>query len=88
MRGVLKNGIYTKTEKESGKLRMSGGSWSINLQDLDISKADTIVYETETASYTISTNDARKYGFQIRLGGELKLVIPVKYWERKEHSGK
>lgn len=88
MRGVLKNGVFTKTEKESGKLRMSGGSWSINLQDLDITRTDKIVYETESATYTISTTDALKYGWQMRLGGELKLVIPIKHWERKPHNGK
>ena len=88
MRGVLSNGVYTKTEKESGKLRMSGGSWSINLQELDITTTDQIVYETESATYSISTTDALEHGWQMRLGGELKLIIPIKHWERKPHSGK
>lgn len=83
MRGTVKDGVYTKLEKESGKLRMSGGSWSINLQDIDLNQIHKIVYQTEKSTYTISAQDAERHGWRTKLGGELKLVVPLKYWENK-----
>ena len=32
--GGVKDGVYTKHEKESGLLKMSGGSWTLNLDDI------------------------------------------------------
>lgn len=79
--GVVKDGVYFKKEKEKDQLRMAGGSWSINLADVDFDKAHTIVFCTDTAHYIISATDAQFHGFERTLGGEEKLVVPLKYWE-------
>lgn len=85
-RGQIVDKVYTKYEKEAGKLRLCGGSWTVNLQDVDISQIDKIVYITEKATYTISMQDAMKHGFQRLFSKELKLVVAMKYWERIPHN--
>ncbi len=70
-----------KNEKESSKLRIGGGSWSINLDKVSLSGVSTIEYNTEKHTYTISTRDAISKGFIRFLGGEKKLVVPIKFWE-------
>lgn len=82
--GVVRNGIYYKQEKEKDRLRMAGGSWSINYDDVDFDKVTTIVFCTEKAHYVISANKALLTGFERTLGGERKLVVPVKCWELQE----
>jgi hypothetical protein len=72
-----------KNEKEKAKLRMGGGSWSINLDKVSLKEVDTIEYNTELHTYTISTKDAIDKGFIRFLGGEKKLVIPIEFWEVK-----
>lgn len=79
--GKTINSVYYKMEREKDRLRMGGGSWSINLPELDMTKVDTIVFTSEKARYTISTTDALAHGFQRTLGLENKLVVPVKNWK-------
>lgn len=80
---IIGDDTYLKHEKEKAKLRMGGGSWSINLDKLDISKIKTIIYETEAHKYTIDTNKAIDVGFIRYLGGEKKLIVPIEYWEKQ-----
>lgn len=81
MHGTYKNGIYTKREDESQKLRMAGGAWSVNLDEMPI---DTRLIEfiTPEQTYVISREDAVKYGFIRMLGGEKKLVVPLHRWQK------
>lgn len=79
MRGVLVDDCYTKKEDEANKLRMGGGSWSINLDELP-DEAQTIVYKTPLRTYAIGRDDAFTHGFARNLGGENKLVVPLKFW--------
>ena len=72
--------ILIKKEKESAKLRMGGGSWTINLDKYDLSKYEEIQYITPKCTYRISRADAVEHGFTRYLGGENKLVVPVKHW--------
>ena len=73
--------LYTK-EKESGKLRMSGGSWTFNMDKFDLDIIDEIHYITEQYAYIIKTNDAKWNGFIKEFQGENKLIIPIKHWIR------
>lgn len=79
MRGTLIDDCYTKREDESNKLRLGGGSWTINLDDLP-DEAQTIVYKTVSGTYVIGRADAFTHGFVRQLGGENKLVVPLKFW--------
>ena len=81
MVAILDGDTLYKKEKESAKLRMGGGSWSINIDKQDLAKIKTIIYQTEKHKYTISTKDAMEHGFVRILGGEKKLVVGLKYWE-------
>lgn len=80
MRGVLKDNIYTKHEDDQQQLKMGGNSWSINLADLP-EEAVLIEYVTPTTRYVINRYDAFKHGFERTLGGEQKLVVPLKWWQ-------
>lgn len=82
MRGILKDGIYTKREDEKNKLRMGDGSWSINLDELPSEGVRLIEYVTPLDNYVITREDAMKYGFTRMLGGEKKLVVPLKCWQK------
>lgn len=81
MRGKLVNGVYTKYESEAQKLKMAGGAWSINLQELP-AEAKVIEYITAIDNYVISREDAFSKGFVRMLGGEEKLIVPLKYWQK------
>ena len=81
--GVIRDGVYFKQEKEKDKLRMGGSSWSINMDELAEKDVHTYVYCTEKAHYIISTLDANEHGFMRILGGERKLVVPVKFWKEQ-----
>lgn len=81
--GIVQNRTFWKNEKEKDRLRMGGGSWSINLAEVDFDKVDGIVFCTEKAHYLISVIDAKLHGFERFLGGEPKLVVPVKYWKEQ-----
>jgi len=71
---------YLKREQESQKLRIGGGSWSINLDELPPT-AKQIKYITEEGTYQISVDDALAHGFERMLGGERKLVVPLGKWK-------
>ena len=79
--GIVKDGIYFKKEKEKDQLRMSGGSWSINLSEVNLMQVRGVIFCTEKAHYVISPTKALLYGFKRQLGGEEKLVVPLKHWE-------
>jgi hypothetical protein len=79
--GTLIDGIYTKHEDEANKLRLGRGSWSINLEELP-EETQLIEYVTPLTSYVISREDAEQYGFIKILGGERKLIVPLKKWQQ------
>ena len=85
-RVYIKNHVLFKHEKESGKLRMSGGSWTINVEKFPLAKYHTIRYITRQYVYDIDTEDALANGFFKNLGGEKKLVVPIKHWRRIEYA--
>ena len=68
-----------KREKESAKLRMAGGAWSINLDDMP-ENVSSFEYITEKGKYTITRDDAFISGFERFMQGETKLVVPIKNW--------
>lgn len=80
MHGIINHNIYYKKEREKDQLRMGGGAWSINIKEVDFTKIDFIVYQTEKARYVLSTANALAHGFERVLGGEDKLVVPLKHW--------
>jgi len=80
--GGVKDGVYTKHEKESGLLKMSGGSWTLNLDDIKDLKINKIVYVTDKHNYTIDYSKALEKGFTKNFLGENKLVIPLKNWKK------
>ena len=85
-RVYIKNHVLIKYEKESSKLRMSGGSWTINVEKFPLAKYHTIRYITRQYVYDIDTEDALTNGFFKNLGGEKKLVVPIKHWRRIEYA--
>ena len=82
-RNYIHNNVYYKYEKESGKLRMSGGAWSINVDKLNLDEINQLVYITEGFRYTIQTADAIKNGYFRKFGGENKLIVPLKKWVKE-----
>jgi hypothetical protein len=80
MRGIVKDYVYYKNEKETGKLKMCGGAWSINLDEILGVIIKKIVYVTSKSRYEISYDEAMERGFHKIFGGENKLVVPEKYW--------
>ena len=75
--------IYSKKEKESGKLRLAGGSWSINLDKVNPQEFEKIQYITESAFYEIDPATALTKGFIRSFGGETKLIVPEQHWDKK-----
>jgi len=73
-----------KYEKETSRLRIGGGSWTVQIGWLE--GIEKIQYITAKATYTISKKKALEKGFGRLLGGEEKLVIPVKYWRIKQNE--
>jgi hypothetical protein len=84
MHGTINDGYYVKKENEKDKLRMSGGAWTINLDEINNKDITDIVYFTESYIYRISYNKAQEKGFIKHLAGELKLIVPIKHWIKKE----
>tara|TARA_R110002020_G_scaffold320815_1_gene536708 strand:- start:2964 stop:3227 length:264 start_codon:yes stop_codon:yes gene_type:complete len=80
MKYFIKDKTLTKYEKESGKLRMSGGCWTINLTKISLESFNKVVYITERYRYEIDKVWALENGFIKYFGGEDKLVVPIKYW--------
>tara|TARA_R100001443_G_C3246139_1_gene152004 strand:+ start:159 stop:410 length:252 start_codon:yes stop_codon:yes gene_type:complete len=83
MRGVITNATYLKKEKESGKLRMCGGAWTINLKEIDGLVIQTFKYVTESFEYSIDYHKAFGRGFIKNFRGEDKLVVPINHWTIK-----
>lgn len=81
-RHYISEGVLVKYEKENGKLRMSGGAWSINVDKFNLDSITRIVYITEGFKYDIFTIDALENGYFRKLGNENKLVVPLKHWKR------
>lgn len=81
MRGILKDKIYSKHEDEQQQLRIGGNSWTINLDELP-DDAVLIEYITNSSRYVINRDVAFDKGFVRTLGGEKKLVVPIKYWQQ------
>ncbi len=75
-----------KHEKETGKLRMNGGSWTINLDKFPIDTYTKIVYITEKFRYEIDTTCALNNGFIKNFRGENKLIVPIKHWSKNAIS--
>jgi hypothetical protein len=79
MHGIVKDNIYVKYESDQQQLELGGNSWTIDLQELpqDIM---LIEYITPKTRYVITRTDAFKHGFIRKLGGEDKLIVPLKWW--------
>ena len=87
--------IYIKNEDESQKLRMAGGGWSINLDELEgyesasRNEITDIHFETDKRVYKISYEKAKEKGWEMILGQlkEKKLVVPLLAWDIERKSG-
>ena len=84
MIGTIVNGVYKKKEKESGRLRMGGGSWTVPMQVFDKSACHSIQYRTENSIYTIDKVEAWHAGFDRTFKGEEKMVVPLRHWKVKK----
>jgi hypothetical protein len=75
--------VLRKKEKESSKLRLGGGSWTINMDKLDrmAEPPDVFLYMTERGYYQITYQEAFEHGFIRCMGGEMKLIVPIKNWD-------
>ncbi len=84
MHGIIVNKTYTKKESEKDKLRLGGGCWTINLAEISGYEIEKIEYLTSDKLYSISFNDAMKKGWVRNFQGEMKLIVPIRYWEVKK----
>ena len=82
MIGTIINDTYVKNEKENGKLRMAGGAWSIPWKICCKVHVSNILYRTPKVLYTITMDKALQSGFALTLGGEAKLVVPIRHWNK------
>ena len=80
------NGVFVKQERESGKLHISDGAWTINLKEYDLKKALPVKYITETQIYEITGELAKERGFIRTFGGEPKLVVSEKFWNKRRRG--
>ena len=82
--GKIVDGTYIKHEDEKQIMRMSGGSWSIKLDELT-KDVKQILYITEKGKYRIDIDIAMARGFErpfeTKNGLENKLIVPLKHWE-------
>lgn len=83
MRGWITDKTYRKNEQEDGKLKIGGGSWTINLQEIYGKPINRIEYITPKAIYSIDYQEAVSVGFVRTFQGEAKLIVPIKYWQVK-----
>jgi|TARA_R100000049_G_C1890273_1_gene43583 hypothetical protein len=81
--GFIENKTFHKREKESMKMRMGGGSWSINLRELQGHDINKIRYKTESNTYIIDYDIAKCSGWIVNLKGEDKLIVPEKLWKKQ-----
>ena len=79
--GKIKENTYYKKEHERTKLRMAGGSWSINMSEIN-DEVENIIYKTNKHTYKITLKKAKEFGFYRTFQDELKLVVPEKHWEK------
>jgi len=79
MYGKIVGDTYFKHEFEKTKLRMAGGSWSLNMAELNDDVTD-IVFTTQKGIYRIKYKKAKEKGFYRTFQEEVKLVVPEKYW--------
>lgn len=83
MRQWVENETLFKIEQEYNRLRMGGGSWTINL-DLIPHGIKKVVYITDQARYSIDMAWAKEKGFERMFQDENKLVVPIKNWRVKK----
>ena len=79
MYGIIDGDTYIKHEHERTKLRLAGGSWSLNMEELN-NEVKNIIFSTDKGTYKIKYNKAKERGFYRTFNGELKLVVPEKEW--------
>lgn len=84
---VVEGNVLVKYEREKDKLRIGGGSWTINLSELAGNEFDMCRYITESKIYTITRLHANMSGFVRVFKGEQKLVVPIKYWDVQKKGG-
>ena len=84
MKGWIEGKVYYKKELEKDRLRMGGGAWSINIDQLKDRELEKVVYITSEARYEIGWKKAKEKGFIRILGEETKLVVPIRNWEVKK----
>jgi len=80
MFGIIQNKIYIKKENERQQLRLFGGSWTINLNEIQDKEINEIKYVTPNATYIIDFQEAFLKGFIRIFKDETKLIVPLKYW--------
>ena len=80
---LVGNSPWVKYEKESGKLRLNGGAWTINVDEANLIDVNKIVYITEGFIYDIEKNDAIEHGYFRNFRGENKLVVPLTKWRKR-----
>lgn len=80
MRYTIEGNTLIKYEKETSKLRIGGGSWTVKDEFIKNESIQTLTYITRKFKYIIEKTDAIKNGFYRTLGGELKLVVPINHW--------
>ena len=86
MVGNIVGKTYVKREKETSLLRLAGGSWTIKIDELEGRDIKQIRFITDAVQYDITIEEAYAFGFERELGGERKLVVPVKHWILKERG--
>jgi hypothetical protein len=74
------DGTLYKYENEKDRLRMGGGSWSINLDEIGDETVHNIRFKTAKAIYAIDFETANKRGWIMQFGNENKLIVPLRYW--------
>ena len=85
--GKIVGNTYIKKEDEKQKLRMGGGSWSINLAEISEIVTE-IVYITSESKYRIDKEIAFARGFELPMPTkgviEKKLIVPIKHWIKEK----
>ena len=79
MYGQIIGDTYFKNEYEKTKLRIAGGSWTLNMAELNDDVVD-IVFTTQRGIYRIKYDKAKENGFYRKFQDEIKLVVPEKHW--------
>lgn len=74
--------VYSKVEEEEQRHRATD-SWSVN--NRVFGAVDIIVFRTDSNVYTITAEKAKEFGqyLYFKETTELKLYVPVQYWEKK-----